>query len=45
MTRARSARTTRFHNADCLLPLHKCMLSVRPEKVMASLENLLLAHA
>ncbi len=34
----------RFRNADCLLPVHKCMLSVRPERVMERLEELLLAR-
>lgn len=31
----------RFHNADCLLPIHQCMLSVRPERVIERLESLL----
>lgn len=31
----------RFRNAECLLPVHQCMLSVRPEKVIAALEKVL----
>jgi ADP-heptose:LPS heptosyltransferase len=31
----------RFQNADCLLPLHKCMLSVDPRRVIAELARLL----
>ena len=30
----------RFRNADCLLPVHKCMVSVRPERVIEQLEKL-----
>jgi ADP-heptose:LPS heptosyltransferase len=31
----------RFRNADCLLPVHQCMLSVEPERVLAAVEELL----
>jgi heptosyltransferase III len=31
----------RFRNADCLLPIHQCMLSVRPERVIEELKGLL----
>ena len=30
----------RFRNADCLLPIHKCMISVRPKRVIEGLEHL-----
>jgi heptosyltransferase-3 len=31
----------RFHNAECLLPRHQCMLSVRPERVIQKLHTIL----
>jgi len=31
----------RFRNADCLLPIHKCMVSVRPARVIEQLGRLL----
>jgi len=31
----------RFRNADCLLPVHKCMVSVRPARVIEQLGRLL----
>jgi heptosyltransferase III len=31
----------RFRNADCLLPVHQCLLSVTPERVRAEVERLL----
>lgn len=30
----------RFRNADCLLPIHQCMLSVRPERVIDELRRI-----
>lgn len=35
----------RFRNADCLLPVHQCMLSVRPEKATECLQAILFEHA
>lgn len=32
----------RFRNAECLLPVHQCMRSVRPEKVIAVLRQVLM---
>jgi hypothetical protein len=31
----------RFRNDDCLLPVHQCMLSIAPSRVIAELERLL----
>ncbi len=31
----------RFRNADCLLPVHQCMLSVRPQRVIEVLKGVL----
>ncbi len=31
----------RFRNAHCLLPVHQCMLSVHPERVIATLQGVL----
>jgi ADP-heptose:LPS heptosyltransferase len=31
----------RFRNAECLLPRHQCMLSVRPERVIQKLHTIL----
>jgi ADP-heptose:LPS heptosyltransferase len=31
----------RFRNAECLLPRHQCMLSVRPERVIERLKAVL----
>ncbi len=31
----------RFKNPDCLLPIHQCMLSVEPERVIAEVERIL----
>jgi heptosyltransferase-3 len=31
----------RFRNADCLLPIHQCMTSVRPQRVIEELKRLL----
>lgn len=35
----------RFRNADCLLPMHQCMLSVRPQKVVEHLQAILSERA
>ncbi|MEN3001537.1 MAG: glycosyltransferase family 9 protein [Armatimonadota bacterium] len=34
----------RFRNAECLLPRHQCMLSVRPERVTEKLSTILHIH-
>lgn len=37
-------RQNRFKNADCLLPVHQCMNSIRPEAVMERLLQVLAAR-
>lgn len=34
----------RFRNAECLLPVHQCMRTVRPEKVITVLDQVLQPH-